>query len=34
MLMKKSTPQAGILNVGIEIGEEKKVLSIPYGALR
>lgn len=34
MLMKKSTPQAGILNVGIEIGDEKKVLSIPYGALR
>ena len=34
MLMKKSTPQTGILNVGIEIGDEKKVLSIPYGALR
>lgn len=34
MLMKKSTPQAGILNVGIEIGDEKKMLSIPYGALR
>ena len=24
MLMKKSTPQTGILNVGIEIGDEKK----------
>lgn len=34
MLMKKSTPQTGMLNVGIEIGDEKKVVSIPYGALR
>lgn len=32
--MKKNTPESGILNVGIEIGDEKKVVRIPYGALR
>ena len=33
-MMKKTMGQFGMLNVGIEIGDEKKVVSIPYGALK
>ena len=32
--MKKTMTKSGMLNVGIEIGDEKKVVSIPYGALK